>query len=267
MGLTELITDSTSCDDAWITTCQFTERHWANALLAPVIEYEVTGVASALNHARQGIDALHYMQNNPVNGNPVNGCFNHYPEGSQQLGFSPWMSSLMAHALLRAYHTLGDERIPGMLAALGQCEVDRGVYFPSEPNEPQYRMPYYIAYSYGPVGVDPNDYDPWSDYEHAIDVAYAIALGAYFAGDGAQVGELTTAVQELLKTHAYDLSEWTRRDGWPENGRPLYRVNPPRKYGWWYKNTGAIGWALGGATRMPQIYPNRPALCLPLILK
>ncbi|MBI3961239.1 MAG: hypothetical protein HY335_00700 [Deinococcus sp.] len=227
----------------------FTERHWANALLAPVMEYEVTGDAALADYAGQGIDALYYMQNHPLEGNPPNGCFNSHVEDSPQVSFSPWMSSLLAHALLRAYHTLGDERIPGMLIALGQCEVDRAIYFPTESGAPPYWMPRYIATSYGPPAS--LDGDPWSDLEHAIDVAYVTALGAYFSSDPAQVGTLATATTRLLETHAYNLDYWTRPEGWPENGRPLYRVNPPRKYSWWYKNSGAIGWVLGGAAQFP----------------
>lgn len=229
-------------------TSWFTERHFANALLAPVMAFEVTGDPQTKTLIVQGIDALETLQNNPWEGSR-NGCFNSYVEGGERLSFSPWMSSLIAHALLRAYHVTADARIPKMLVDLAQCEVDLAIYYPDEQGAPEYWMSYYIAAAFGdPKGIDS---DPWSDLEHAIDTAYVTALGAYFSQDATQKSALVEATKNLLATHSYVLDYWTRPGEWPQNGRPLYRVAPPRKYSWWYKNSGAIGWALFGAPSFP----------------
>lgn len=222
----------------------FTERNWANALLAALFEYEVTGDTAAADHARRGIEALLAMQRRPIGGKPANGCFNHNWEQEGELGFSPWMSSLLAHALLRAYHTLGDPRIPEMLAALGECIVSRGLYLPANRGEPQFWMPRYGAASYGEARS--LDGDCWSDYEHAIDAAYVTAVGAYFSRDPARTSALAEATRRLLQTHTFAQQQATSAGG---GGQPLYRVRPPRKYAWWFKNSGAIGWALAGPTR------------------
>ncbi len=237
-------------------TGAFTERHWANALLAPIIEYEVTGNQAAADYAREGLQALYEMQTDPVENNPATGCFNHYVEGQAPLGFSPWMSSLMAHALLRAYHTLGDARIPTMLVALAQCERERAIYWPADAGAPAQWMPRYIASGYGPPTS--LDGDPWSDVEHALDVAYVTALGAYFSPDLAQQQQLLDVTYKLLDTHRYVLDYWTRPSDWPGNGLPLYRVNPPRKYAWWYKNAGAIGRVLQAPSFTPTNFVHLP---------
>lgn len=226
----------------------FDERHWAFALLAPVIGYEITGNTAWRQYAQEGIDSLYKMQNSPTEGNPANGCFNSHVEGAGEISFSPWMSSLMAHSLLRAYHTIGDERIPKMLTDLAQCELDRAVYLPTEDGAPNQYMPRYIATSYGtPKSLDG---DPWSDNEHAIDVAYVTGLGAYFSKDINQAQKLKDITIKLLATHDYTLDLWTRPTDYPGNGRPLYRVNPPRKYSWWFKNSGTLGWILGKKTEL-----------------
>ena len=104
-------------------------------------------------------------------------------------------------------------------------------------------MPRYIATSLGdPASLDG---DPFSDLEHSADVAYITALGAYFSRDTTDVDHLTSITRALLDTHAHDLAVWTRPIGWPANGAPLYVVSPSRKYAWWYKNSGALSWALG----------------------
>ncbi|HEY3285450.1 MAG TPA: Ig-like domain-containing protein, partial [Armatimonadota bacterium] len=183
------------------------------------------------------------------------GAFNHYVAegGSQILSFSPWMSSLMAHALLRTYHTTGDSRIPGMLVGLAQAEVDRALYQATFDGGVRLWVPRYVASSYGdPTVFDTTENDPPNDLEHSSDVAYVIALGAYFTSDAAQKARFVDAASSLLVSNNYLLRYWTRPIGYPSNGAPLYRVSPPRKYNWWFKNTGAIGSLLGSLPDLPD---------------
>lgn len=237
----------------------FTERHTANALLAPIFEYEATGEPALADYARTIVGTLAAMQSAPMDGRPVNGCFNHYHEGIQTVSFSPWMSSLLAHALLRAHYTLADARVPAMLTGLARCVADRAVYTTTDL-QPDRRMTVarYIASSYGlPAELDSSDGspDPWRDMEHAVDVAYVTALGAFFSSETQLKARLVTLTDELLQTHSFALQYWTRLNDWPANGLPRYRVAPPRKFSWWYKNTGGIGWALDGP---PAPAPTAP---------
>jgi len=224
----------------------FTERHFANSLLAPLFEYEVTGDRALAAYVKKGVDVLYHNQQNPFprgSKHPVNGCWNHDWEQTGEVGISPWKMSLLAHALLRIYHTLGDRRIPKMLVDAARCEVDRAIYFPAETKR---WIPRNEAASYGKQKS--LDGDPYSDGEHAIDVAYVTALGAFFSEDRAQRARFTDITRKLIETHEKVLRTWHRPQGWPDNRRALYRVDPPRKYNWWYKNAGAIGWLIGAPT-------------------
>jgi hypothetical protein len=51
------------------------------------------------------------------------------PTRFPEWGFSPWMSSILGHSLLRAYHTLSDVRAREILINLADCVSRRGVYF------------------------------------------------------------------------------------------------------------------------------------------
>ena len=220
-----------------------TERHRANALLTTVMQYELTNDPTLLPYIKDAINNLHQRQQTALEGTIVNGCFNYSPEGGNIASFSPWMSSLLANALLRTYQATGDDRIPEMLVDLAQCQVDRGVshtdVFASEPGGfANMIFPFYIAQSYGEK--KDLDFDPYSSIEHSLDVALPIALGAYFTTDLDQQMALLDTVRDLIKTHDFLIQYWTR--DYP--GRPVFRLAPPRKYSWQYKNVGVLSWVL-----------------------
>ena len=111
--------------------------------------------------------------------------------------------------------------------------------------------PYYIGASFGPKHDADGD-NPFNGFEHAIDVAVPVALGARYTTDAAQKTTFTNTVKGLMKTHDESIAEWTR-DG-PDTraaGRSKYRTEPPRKYLWQYKNAGLIGWGLDGPPPLP----------------
>jgi len=223
-----------------------TERHRANGLLTTVMDYELSRDKNLLAYINNAIDQLYARQKIALDGVTVNGCFNYSPEETDVDSFSPWMSSLLANALLRAYQVVGDNRIPEMLVDLAQCEVDRAlfrtdIFISDVVNDPFPNMlvPYYIAQSYGEKR-DLDGGEGWSSVEHAIDVALPIALGAYFSTDAVQQAVFLETTRDLLKTHDYRIRYWTR----DYSGRPLFRLAPPRKYSWQYKNVGTISWVL-----------------------
>lgn len=250
-----------------------TERHKGNALLTTVMLYEFDHGPAMLLFINNAIDALDARQKQALDGTVVNGCFNYSPEQSPVESFSPWMSSLMANALLRTYQALGDERIPKMLVELARCEVDRGIYrtdaFISDHNNGAFAnmlLPYYIASSYGEKR-DIDGENPWSSVEHALDVAQPIALGAYFSTNSNQRAAFVEATQALLKTHDYRIRYWTRDFA----NRPLYRLAPPRKFNWQYKNTGSTSWVLekiGTSDNTPPLIKDNDKLddqmCFPI---
>jgi hypothetical protein len=105
--------------------------------------------------------------------------------------------------------------------------------------------PYYIAASYGTKrDVDPNLF---SGFEHALDVSLPVALGAYFTTNATQRTALGNVAKQLLITHDQSIAYWTKEgDDTIALGRSRYRTDPPWKFGWQYKNSNAIGWALDG---------------------
>lgn len=237
--------------DVATLTGQFTERNAGNGLLADVIRYEATGETAVRDRVLQAIGSLRAMQQTPAGGLPANGCFNHKgPDWETEYGFSPWMSALVGHALVRAYQVTGDSRIPPMLSDLANCVLSRGTYFTTRLDGVSRRVPLYGGASTGPLreldapaGSTEAQWDPWAQMEHASDVAYLLATGALFSTDTSRRDTLLAATRELVTTHEYVIAYWTRSS----SGLAKYRLTPPRKYNWWYHNAGGIGWTLGGA--------------------
>lgn len=231
-----------------------TERHLGMALLSHAIDAELTGSAHEIAVINQGIAAMRLRQTSPLDGNAPNGCFNYPPEG-QTHTFSPWMSSLLSHGFLRAYQATGHAAVPPALVDLAQCEIERGI----EPLTPvlvggrkQGPMsignyyPHYIGRSFGTPG-DADDFNPFVGFEHCIDVAIPIALGAYFVEDPARKAQFTFFAKELMETHNESIDYWTRfTQGARDAGASGYRASPPRRYQWHYKNAGGIGWSIEG---------------------
>jgi hypothetical protein len=215
-------------------TSENTERTLGYALLAHAIDAELTGSAHETAVVFGGITAMRLRQVSPLDGNAPNGCFNYPPEG-QVHTFSPWMSNILAHGLLRGFQATGQPVVPQALIDLAQCEVERGI----EPrkattNGPMpvgYYYPFYIANSFGPPS-DADDDNPFNGFEHCADVATTIALGTHFA-NGAQKANLAFYARELLKTHDLSVLYWTRET--PDTiaaGRSKYRLSPSRKPSW-----------------------------------
>ncbi|MDD2770555.1 MAG: hypothetical protein PHT19_17705, partial [Methylococcus sp.] len=226
-----------------------TERGLGFALLAHAVDAELTGSIHQRSVVDEGVNAMRARQTSPLDGNAPNGCFNYPPEG-QTHTFSPWMSSLLAHGFLRSYQATSHASVPPALVDLGQCEITRGMAAlqPGEsgPMSVGRYYPYYIAYSFGTPG-DADGFNPWNGFEHAIDVAIPVSLGAYFSTDASQKATLSNLAKELLLTHDESIAYWTR-DGADTQaaGRSKYRVSPPRKWLWQYKNAAVIGSALDG---------------------
>ncbi|HEX6667753.1 MAG TPA: hypothetical protein VF081_14300 [Solirubrobacterales bacterium] len=238
-----------------LTSTEITERFRGFALLAHAIDYELTGSTHELAVIRDGIAAMRQRQTSPLDGNAPNGCFNYPPEGKAHT-FSPWFSSLLTWAFVRAYDATGDTNVPPALSDFGKCAVERGLDV-TRAGQP---LPdgmavgstysFYIGASFGPKRDDSgkDEEEVLEDgFEHPLDVAVPIALGAYFSTDPARKAELTEAAKKLLLTHGDAILALTRESqATKDAGRTRYRVEPTRKYFWQYKNAGVIGWALDG---------------------
>jgi hypothetical protein len=88
--------------------------------------------------------------------------------------------------------------------------------------------------------------DPWSDKEHALDVAKLTALASLYArrsgdprADAFHVGTL-----EFISAGRVNLESWIRLDG-PRAGKPAYRLAPSRKFAWWFNAYHDVEYLLG----------------------
>lgn len=217
----------------------FAERYYAFALLAATMDWELTGTEESAKLARQILTNLESMQEKPLNGQPANGCLLYIPEETpNQWGFSPWMSSLLGHALLRSYFTFDIPQARDILTGLADCVATRGVYYSTSGNPP-FWLPDYLGRAAGRPYEGPFSGD---DAEHALDVAYLTAMGSYLSTDSPRRMErLRETAIRLLETHNHYAQPRRKVGGnWEGSGLPQYLTTPARKYNWWYKNSGAI---------------------------
>jgi hypothetical protein len=118
------------------------------------------------------------------------------------------------------------------------------------------RFPHYLATADG-LGWT-STFDPYSDHEHALETASIVAWGAYFAamaGAEPEKTELLACGDELYTTFSHLVTFWTR----PNSTHDDYRVNPNRKYNWWFKNSSGFSWAMAAARADGEPVPPPPA--------
>jgi hypothetical protein len=95
--------------------------------------------------------------------------------------------------------------------------------------------------------------------EHALDIAWALALAGYFADVvGMPDPTLRQTAEAHYRTYDVGVNYWIRPAG-PDTGRPAYRVTPWRKYAWEHKISGNFSWLMAGQTA-PEAAPRRRAV-------
>lgn len=214
-----------------------TERFTAVALEAPVYEYEITGDESLLVYVKTIVDFLYNLQNQPNSEGLVTGCFSGNVEWAPE-GFSPWMTPMMMESLLHVYSVTSDERIPSMLSKASTCIANRGIAWTTEIQGVARLIPFYGGKNAGP-SVDADGNNPWAGIEHSINVATGISLGMYFTQDPVERERLKDVSLNLVKSHEWVLSNWTRTTV----GLPKFRVAPWRKFNWWTESLHILDWA------------------------
>lgn len=256
-----------------VNTTVYTERHVGLKLMANVLAYEVTGKAVYRDKMLAVLADLRQGQTNPFGGGPVDGGIWHSlaaheggaPGGDQPIT-SPWMSALIADAAARLYLVSENQTAAQLLIGLGNHECGVGSYWSTirnganplaeYTNQPVF-LPHYLATRDG-LGFT-GEFDPWANMEHAPEVAAVAAWGAYFAGltgDAAKQNSLRRCANDLYTTWSHVITSWTRPAA-PGNNQDAYRVDPYRKYGWWFKNSSGFAWAMASGTGSAPP-PDRP---------
>ncbi|HSN71615.1 MAG TPA: hypothetical protein VLT59_08890, partial [Steroidobacteraceae bacterium] len=83
--------------------------------------------------------------------------------------------------------------------------------------------------------VQYTDSGPWADIEHQCDVAGLAARGAFAAQRlGRDPEPVLELVDRLLEGCRRNLETWHRTS---DPTRPEWRLQPPRKFNWWFGTT------------------------------
>lgn len=217
----------------------WTERNAGYAIQACVSAYwlhwnagNAAAAATALADAWDYFDMVEGMS--VASGAPLHGHNQHEGSAITTPITSPWMSSFLLESMMQLYRTDPDVRIQTWMTNYGDFLLDNAFYVTNEGDIPGIqglRLPAYLVAN----TQTPETYREGEllDMEHAHDVAGVIKkviwaktlLAESTAAFTTLLGELETVAVEVF---AY----WTRNT----EGYPRYRVMPPRKYGWWFRN-------------------------------
>lgn len=212
----------------------WTERHQAYALLAALSAWEATGEETHRARVEAILDATIDIQTNPRSDWADVGCMQHTGDAAAEGGSdpvcSPWMSALLADAMWHAHLLTEDPRVLTSLFRLATAVAERAVYRSEEFNEGASAVPAYLL-------RESLADDPWTDREHACDVAGLLARGARAADLlGRSSTDLADARDALVETCRSTLASWHRPSG-PDSGLSAWRLAPPRKFNWWFGTT------------------------------
>lgn len=218
----------------------WTERNTGYAIMACTSAYWLhrfagnrAAAATALADAWDYVEMIESMA--AVSGAPLHGHNQHEGSAITTPISSPWMSAILAEALLQLYRTDPDDRILTYLANYGDWLLDNAFYITDEGDIPEVqglRLPAYLAAD----NATPTTYREGEllDIEHCPDVAGLIQKVIWaktLLGD--PVGDFETLLGELEVGAEAIFNYWMR----DTEGYVRYRVNPPRKGNWWFRHT------------------------------
>ena len=209
----------------------WTERDQAYILRAANWAYIVRGLQGDLDRINAIKGALIQHQKAPPSGMAADGCWPHsgdqHSEGTGTV-CSPWMSALLLAGLLDTYDVTGDPELLDVFTRYGAYLRDIAV-------KVRYVDSYSVAMNI-PVGdylaTSTYQFSEYDDAEHNVDNAFPAAL-AYWASamKGAPDATMKTLFSALYQPwQDEEVPYWTRTDP----SRPIFRLQPPRKYGWWF---------------------------------
>jgi hypothetical protein len=233
---------------------EWTERHTAFRLLANTVAFELFGGEVYRERVLEQSGDFMWHQDGAGGQLPagrVDGALYHYGlqhhDGEEDaLVASTWMLALTTDAMVRAYAVTEEPAIAEFVlrAAVWQEAVlkeDAGHLY--DTYEGTLRYPAYLVRTDG--APDRRDGGEADVVEHSLDVAVAIAWGAYF---GELLGRpdpaLSRAAADLYAAYDEGVDYWIRPAA-PPLGLSAYRVNPWRKFAWEHRLSGSFSWVMG----------------------
>ena len=151
------------------------------------------------------------------------------------------MSALLADAVWRYYLVSKDSQALAFLSDLGLFVARYGIRDVSSTHSALSGKwaPWYLASS----SVKYTDSGAWGDLEHACDVAGLTARAAWAARAlSRSPTDIDRATQRLLPGCKWALDYWHRTT---DPTQPEYRLQPPRKFSWWFGSTLDLPWLVG----------------------
>ena len=224
----------------------WTERHHSVALGAAISSWE-------LNLDRQSLSRinafLNGMSNKLLNNN--NNCLDHSfasHEGWKKKTdvCSPWMTALLVQQLWRYHHLSFDFQSLEIISQFTDFLIADGSYIHAFKKVPT-AIPKYLSY----MALSLSEKQaPFSDFQHACDVADSIAKGVY-------AKQMFKLEHNLPKKTLKDMLRACYRSMYRRHGDKAWRIAPTRKFNWWYANTASFTWLLDrhGISYTPDFIP------------
>ncbi len=217
----------------------WTERNMNFCIQACLAQHWITGEAQPLADAEAYFNTLVTMAQST--GAPLHPHSQHEGSSIGTPVTSPWMAAMMIETLIQLYRTNSDNRIVQWIARYGDFVVDHAFYTNNQVAAfLGMRVPAYLV---GTALRYQDDGGPSGDAEHCYDVGIMLQKCIWAKQ---QLGQNTEVMQgvvnEMMTVARIIFQEWTRNT----TGFPRYRVNPPRKYGWWFN---------GSYTKIPYAGP------------
>lgn len=228
----------------------WTERNHTYALMNCLAQYWVNGDATALADANAYFDTLESLS--ALYGAPLHPYSQH--EGGDvnntALVASPWMGAFLVEAVIQLYRTTLDTRCLVWISDFTDFMMQYGFYIGTGSeiingsSIDGLPVPVYLT---GPFATFSETQD--SDKEHAVDVAVALQKGIWAKRMlSLPVTGIQAQVNLLMRVARYNFEYWTRNT----TGLPKWRVNPSRKYGWWFTNRYSAIYAAGPLPPPPE---------------
>lgn len=251
-----------------LTTNFWTERHAAFKLAGYVTAYEATGKTEYKDKASQTFTTYYQMQNTPSDGIEKTGALMHtsgaHGEGGNNMIASPWMSALLVDAVERYYLHTSDNRVPNFITQMADYFVqdDISLYeWKGWSGNESYVVPHYLAGE----GLTWQEHGGGGDLdlEHTPDVTKIFSLGYYFACQAGNCNRSYLDAISLLNksTASYTFPHWMRTSA-PSSGLASYRLSPPRKFNWWFKNIANNDFLIGTETTISALSTEKPLVSI-----
>jgi len=209
----------------------WTERHHSVALSAAISYWAIFNDNKALNRIELFNEGISLKLQNDI-------CLSHSYESHEGKKLdtnvcSPWMSALLIEQLWRFHHLSYSYKSVHNISKFTTFLVNQGMFNYTYGKEYS-AVPKYLANLNN--NIKENN-DPWSDLNHACDVASALSKSIYLNNLlKSEHPKNLELLNQMVKTCYRSMHRTSSNDAWP--------IVPIRKFNWWYTTTGSFTWLM-----------------------